>query len=474
MENLKKLIGKYVNEENSYKLHSLFVKLMKVGTRNEKIQLVEGYISLFSQYQYNYSCGKFNNEQNITDLLDWFEKIKMLDPYFDQYHFYRAQIFNMLSSVQKDSTMKLEYALLAESEFKNQMQIDSHNLELLTNFAETTFTIIQLKNTFTHSEFYDDLLPLLTKALHLERRPENQFDFFGFNGSAISIFLETAYQIRTLPFDNAFDVHKTFIHSFKQSIQQYGKTDPSVYYHWAEELLHITEWKMNPKSELCKISELTIKEIWEETKTVLENIETPNSENEQYLIHTGFLFSKIAVRETSIYYHEVAYQYYRKAYSINNKSGASLHYASDSLRSIAYIQLKQRMLPEAERTFRKSLDLLKQVQHTPNDYQFYVQLGDFLFEYAKIFEHFLNKETLADAKHQFEKGIELGENLYTQPYYGLIKTLYRLEEYDECIGLIRKCREVFSNEYYTHDFNGIYEDEDIADIITCFPNIANN
>jgi tetratricopeptide (TPR) repeat protein len=463
MQTVQELIAKYTNGENIPTLDDLFDRLSLNGTPEEKELITDGYISDFGQCHYDYMCGKFNDLEWIWELMDWIEKIKILNPDFDQYYFFKGHVYEMLSSVSKKQKSKIKFNNLCIDHLRKQQEVNSEDVTLLIDLAQNIFLHCRLIRDYK-TQILDEVKALFLKALHLERKEEHQSDFFGFNGSAISGFLNISYDFLGLSFDNSANVHQEFISAFKEAIKPYAKEDPSIYYHWAETLLRITSWVDYPKIDTCRISQEVVDDIWKEVKEVLNLATDVRSDNEHFLTSIGHLFNRIAEKEVSFFYFEIAFNYYSKALEINGETWSNPYYASSALRMMAFIRLKNNEREESVKLFDQGLRIFEEAQKKISDFQLSVYHGDYLYDYAEYLEGFSNRDTLLEAKKQFEDSRILAKDFYTHPYYGLAKTVLRLGNKEECLKILKVCGEIFSNEYHTHDFDEIIDDKDFDEI----------
>lgn len=462
MNTLEELTAKYTDEKQTPSLDNLFHLLSINGTSKEKELIVDAYISEFCQCHYDYMCGKFNNLEWIWDTMNMVEKIKILAPNFDQYDFYKGHVYEMLSSVSKKEKDKIEFNRLCLYHLLRQQEYNE-DVTVLIDIAQNIFMSCRLTNNYTKENF-SKIKAFLLKAIHLERKEENKSGFFGFNGSAIDAILCMAYGFLGLNFDHKKNIHQEFILDFKKIILPYAKKDPSIYYHWAETLVRITDWVNYPKIETCRISQETVSDIWIEVKEILNSITNLQSNNEHFLTSIGHLFNKIAKKEVSFSYFEIAFNYYSKALKINDKTWSNPYYSSDALRNMAFIHLKKKEYKEAINLFNQGLNIFEEAQKKISDFQLSVYHADYLYDYAKYLENFSNGETLLRAKKQFEDSRVLGKNFYTSPFYGLAKTALRLGNKKEALKILKVCRKVFSNEYHTHRFDEIINDTDFEEI----------
>lgn len=471
MKTIEDLQAKYTQNEKVPTLNDLFDLLSVHGTQQEKEIIAEGYISDFTTCQYDYVCGKLNNLDWIWDMMDWVEKIQKLIPDFDQYHFYKAHVYEMLSNTYKEQNLKIKYNNLSTINFRKQQQIDGNDVMLLINLAQSLIEYSSLTLNFEKQNF-DEIKSLLCEAIHLERKEEHQSNFFGFNGVAINSFLNTSYDLLMEPFDNRFEIHKEFIATFKQTIEPYTKKDPSIYYHWAETLFRIMERINSPHQKDNYNIPSTIKNnIWKEIQITLHQATDLESSSDFFLVNVGHLFDKAAKKELNFSYFEIAYTYYSKALDITNENWSTPTYASNTLRTMALICLNNEEPEKSTQLFNQGLQILEAAQKKVNDFQLSVNHGNYLYDYAKYLENFSNTDTLLKAKIHFEESIALANNFYTSPYYGLAKTTLRLGDKKLCLKILKDSGKIFSNEYHIHDFNEIIDDPEFKEIQADIPKL---
>jgi tetratricopeptide (TPR) repeat protein len=463
MQTIKELIAHYTEGEKIPTLDDLFDRLSHHGTPEEKELIADGYISDFGQCHYDYMCGKFNNLEWIWEMMDWIEKVKILNPGFDQYYFFKGHVYEMLSSVSEEQESKVKFNNLCIEHLRKQQEVNAEDITLLIDIAQNLFQHCRLIGDY-QTQILDEIKTLFLKALHLERKEEHQSGFFGFNGSAISGFLNISYDFLGLSFDTSAQVHQEFISAFKKTIKPYTKKDPCIYYHWAETLVRITDRVDYPDIETCRISQEVVNDIWKEVKEVLVPATDLQSTDEHFLTSIGHLFATIAKKEASLLYYEIAYNYYSKALKINGETWSNPYYASNALRMMAFIHLENKERKESIKLFEQGIHIFKEAQKKVHDFQLSIYHAEYLYDYAKYLEGFSNRETLLEAQKLFEDSRILAEDFYTHPYSGLAKTALRLGDKEECLKILKVCGEIFSDEYHTHNFDEIIDDTDFEEV----------
>ncbi|WP_196892951.1 hypothetical protein [Aureivirga marina] len=463
MKTLENLIKKYTFEEKVPTLNELFSFIKENDDKIEKEILIDTYDSEFCQSHYDYMCGKFNELDWIFDLLKTVENIKILSPDFDQYLYYKAHIYEMLSSVSKQKQEKLEYNQLCLDYLNQYLKENKESVTTLNDIAQNIFVRCQLQNDFPKKNL-NKIKELLLEAIIIERKEENQRGFFAFNGMAIHSFLDRQYSFLGLKFENYQFYFKDFQTDFKKIILPFAEKDPIIYFHWIETLSRITEWIKYPSEETCRISQEDVALIWKEIKKLSKHIRNLKLEDEHFLTSIGHLFHKIAKHELDLEFFEIALNYYQNAIIVNPKTWTNPHYASETLKDMAFIHLKKGRKETAKKLFLQGNTIYENAEKEINDFQLYIHYADFLMEYAKCFENYTNKETFLECKKLYEKSKALGKNFYTGPFYGLAKTNLLLGNKDTCLEILNECCDIFSNEYHTHNFDDILNDEDFVEV----------
>ncbi|WP_196888533.1 hypothetical protein [Aureivirga sp. CE67] len=461
MKTLQDLIEKYTYDEKVPTIDDLFLLIQENNLDEEKEILIDTFDSEFCQSHYDYMCGKFNNLEWILDLLQTVENIKILSPDFEQYFYYKAHVFEMLSSVSEDKKEKLKYNQLCLDYLNQYLDENPESVTTLNDIADNIFVQCQLKNDFSR-ENLDKIKQLLLEAICLERKEENQGGFFAFNGMAIHSFLDRQYSFLGLKFENYQTYFKEYQVEFKKVMIQFSEDNPSIYFHWAETLLRITEWINYPSEETCRITEEDVTLIWREVKEISKYITNLKSKDEHFLTAIGHLFHKIAKHELDFDFFALALNYYQKAIIVNPKTWTNPYYASEVLKNIAFIHLKNKETEKAQDLFLQGKTIYKKAQNEINDFQLSIHHANFLMEYAKYFENYSNTETLLECKKLYEESKILGKDFYTSPFYGLAKTNLLLGNKSICLEVLKQCCEIFSNEYHTHTFDEILKDEDFV------------
>ncbi|NMH87880.1 hypothetical protein [Flavivirga algicola] len=473
MQTIQELTDKYTKGKNVPTLDDLFDRISLDGSPQEKELVADAYLSDFGESHYDYMCGKLNELEWIWDMMDWIEKIEILTPDFDQSNFYRGHVYEMLSSTSKEHEDKIKFNKLCIAHLQKQLDVNEEDVSLLIDLAQNVFRSCRLTQNY-QKQIFDDIKSLFLRALHLERKEKHQSNFFGFNGSAISGFLNISYEFLALAFDNNTYIHNEFITAFKKAIKPYTEKDPSIYYHWAETLVRITGWVDYPKIETCRISQEVVNDIWEEVKIVLSQATDIQSNDEHFLTSIGHLFDKVAKKEVGLSYYETAFNYYSKALEINGETWSNPYYASHAIQMMALIHLKNNDRNKSIKLFNQGLRIFENAQQKVSDFQLSVYHGDYLYDYSKYLENFSNRDTLLEAKKQYEDSRILGKDFYTHPYYGLAKTTLRLGDKKECLSILKTCGALFSNEYHTHGFNDIIDDKDFTKVREGILNIIKN
>ncbi len=470
MKNIEELIANYSEEENVPELDKLYQRLSVKGRPKEKELLAEAYITVYNQCRYDYMCGKFNTLTEVWQLMEWIEKIKSLDSNFDRYSYYKAHVYEMVSALSEAQSDKLDYKNKSISFLRTQKETNGKDVALLIDLAEHIFEYCILKQEYPTNEL-TEVKNLFSEALHLERKEEPKQSHFGFNGTSITAFLNTTYQLLCLPIKNGNTFYKDFIAAFKNVMQQYEEEESVLYYYWADSLLRITKWIEFPKTNPCKMSPETVTKVWEELKEVLNKCSNVQSDNEHFLTSIGHLFNTVAEKENSISYYDIAYNYYIKANTINNHTWSNPHYASNALRMKAYILLRDGEIEEATALFKEGLAILAAADKNIADFQLSLHYGNFLYDYSLYIENFNTIETLLEAQKHYKISKELADDYYTQPFYAIAKTALRLKNKKEALAVLKECGIVFSNEYHTHDFSQLIGHPDFKEVQDDLPEI---
>jgi len=465
MKNFKQTIEKLAEDENIQKLDEYYNTIVVLGTKEEKTVLAEGYYEIFLQCQYDNMCGKFNKEEYILELFNWLDKIKKLNPSFNEYHASMGYTYEMLEDAVEDVGCKDEYVTKSIESFYKQLRVTENSDTIYVHIAKAKYRFLEYSNKITAERLLEEILPLLIKALRLERLPENTKPFYKFNGTSISSYLSVAYQILELSLSEARFVHEEFMRSFEEIIVEYAKTDTSVYCHWADMLFRITEWQKYEEITVLPEREQVFHGIWADICKVLSHVENEELTDQHLISDYGHLFSRLALKQRSIHYHEVSLKYHLKGIECDEYTWTFPTYASNELRYMAHIYLEDGNVALANRKFLRAIDILKRAANRISDLQICDHLGDFYFEYAKLFEEFKNKETIRKALNQYKLAEIDGKGYYTTPYYGQVKCYFHLHDFDGCLNTLQKSKDQFSNEYHIHDFEDLKRDKDFEEII---------
>lgn len=465
MKDFEETIQQYANDENIPKLDEMYEKVILIGTAEEKEILANGYYDVFLQGQYDNMCGKCNKEEWLLDFFDWLNKIKKLNPNFSEYNACMGYTFEMLEDAVEDREQKIAYANQSVVYFQNQLRLHETSNTMCASIANAKFRLLKYKGDSTTQRLQEEVKPLLIKAIHLERLPDNMERYHKFNGSSITSYLSVAYQILDLPFSGALQAHEDFLADFRMVISECAIADKSVYYHWADMLFRISEWKQFGALKLLPELEAVYNKIWVDVREAMSHIENESFTCEHSVNDYGHLFSRLAQKEKSIYYHEISLRYHLQGIELNKYTWTSPTYASNELRSIAHIYLDKGDVIPAKKKLLSAIDILKQAAMRNSDLQICDHLGNFYIEYAKLFEDFKNKDTLRMALNQYKLAEIDGRGFYSTPYYGQVKCYYHLNDFDSCIDTLQKCKDLFSDEYHTHDFQDIRSNKDFEEIV---------
>lgn len=468
MQDLEDQINQALKQENVVGLDKLFGQIIKKGSPDEKSQLADAYMTIFAQCQYDYMCGKFNEEEDIWLLLDWVEKAKALCPEMDQYHFYAGHVYEMLSSTCPGNEEKLANADQSIAHFKLQQAITPGDSDVLIDLAKGILKRCQLLDDFGPTVMAE-IRDLFVVALSVERRSDAKPGFFGFKGSAIDAFLTTSYDL--LLREGSRPYHTLFLQSFDTTLTPFVKDNPIVCYHWADALIRIARWPYDRYPDPTVFNERFVSEIWEKVNTLLKDIEGLSIGDEHFIVALGHLFDQAGRKEKSTAWLNVAIDYYLQACALNDRSWAYPYYTTQCLQIKAQWLLEKGDKAAAKDCFTQGIAILTKAEETVEDFQLSLNHGIFLYEFARHFEGFSNRDTLLEIQDHFEKSRALSRQFYTQPYYALAKVLLRLQNREDCIKVLVSCGELFSNEYHIHDFNEILGHPDLEEIQDDIPKI---
>lgn len=458
MENRLESIQQYAEQENIWALDELLDTIVVSGTKEEKQACVEGYEAYIHQCYYDHACGKFNELDEILSLLTLVDHIHQLDASFEEYHFHKGCIFEMTSEEDTSKEEKLKWMEKSLYHFQQQSNLKSE-VQVLLAITRCMLEEGRINNDF-NAKKVDDVLNVFLEAFHLERKQANTNYYT--NGNTISSILNVAYEFLFSPMVNGKELHEIILTSFKRETQKYVVTQPIIYYHWVDTLIRITErWK--ERSELG--------DIWGDIEKYASKITHLDSEQEGFLTTLGHLFTKIAKRKNSLLYFEISLNYFLKAIELNNTTWYNPHYASSVLKEIALIHIQGKREKEAQIAFKEGREIFEKVYDYVDHFQFHLQYGEYLYEYAKYVERFENEEILLRGEIEFEKSKQLGKDFYTGPYYGLIKVALRLKQNAKAFDLLYLTGEVFSSEYHVHDFNEIITDDEFEEVQDEIPKV---
>jgi len=226
--NITEKIESYVENEDISGLDSIYDELLASDNVKAKTCLANGYLSYIGQCHYDFMCGKFNNFEELKALLELIDRVMLLNPNEESEHFYRGTLFEALSTCCEETEQQLFYqALCLEHLTKHNEQTE----DAFTNLAENVFRYCELKKNFDRDSL-DQIKKLLIDAVSLERSQAKNFHFH----TAISSFFSLTYQFITAP-NNEEALFTEFMSAFKETIEE-CKSDPMVYFHWAEAQLY--------------------------------------------------------------------------------------------------------------------------------------------------------------------------------------------------------------------------------------------
>ncbi|MCX2681962.1 hypothetical protein OOZ15_18570 [Galbibacter sp. EGI 63066] len=468
MSDIKNRIDEALKQENITGLDKLNKELLSMGSAEEKEALADAYLSMFGQCQYDYMCGKYNEEAGIWELLDWVEKAKKLYPEMDNYHYCRGHVYDMLSEVNTDKKEKLDLMEQSRTCFRAQLDVTPKDSDLLVHLAESILKQCHFEEKYPASTM-NEVQALFVSAIKMERASDDQPTFFGFKGIAISVFLNTCYELLLHRESRLY--HSPFLQSFKSILTPYLEGNPIVAYHWVDTLMRIAAWRAERELDPVVFDDDFDVEVWTEINKLLENLKDLTFSDEHFSVFLGHLFNNAAQKNENTEFLDQAIRYYLQAHQINNQSWAYPHYIAKCLKEKAIWLLEKGKRKGAKACFDQGFTLLENAQAHIEDFQLSLTHGDFLYEFAKLFETFSNRETLLQARQHFEKSITLGRQFYTQPYYGLAKTILLLDGTQACLDVLQDCGEIFSNEYHVHDFMGIIGDPDFKDVQNEIPKL---
>ena len=448
---LDDLFKQHSTPEKKLCLDELFELIIESANEHEKELLLDAYITNFGECHYDYMCHKFNDPVLIALLLDDLDKILILDPEFDSYHFYRGHVYEMLSSESVEHADKIKYALLSLGHLRKQHERNSEDPTLLIDLAQAVFTICKLTQDFSKNKL-TEMKNFLLRATVMERKEEHQNSFFGFNGSGIYAFLNISYEFLTLPFTDKKTTHNEFISTFSNCITPYCEKDPLIYYHWIDTLLNITRWVDAPMMEKSNIDDSTIESIWTKAGELARKLDYVQTDNEFINTSIGHLFTNIGRKKQETYYHDVALTYYLQAVKINRKTWSNPSYACDALKELALLALSKKDKSSALAYFEQGIEILKASQEVFEDFQLTERLAEQYLDIALFIEDCNNKETLELAKKEVLKSIELAGEHFDQPTLLYLKVLYYADDKTVLRNEMERCCTRFSSEYHVYDF----------------------
>lgn len=465
MTDLKQLIEQYAETEDVKSLDAIYPKIMLVGTDHERGILADGYFNMFLQCQYDNMCSKYNGEDNILELFIWLKKIRRLSPQFDEYNACMAYAYEMLEHEVEEIVRKEEYVTLAIEYFNLHIQEDGDSDTIYVSIAEAWLRRCRYEGNFSSSIFFQEIQPMLIKAIEHERKPENKYEFHQFNGTSMGAYLEMSYKILALPFANAYRVHCSFMSTFQELVTEYAKTDRAVYYYWVNKLIEITDWQNYQHLDDHKITEQTVAQIWEEAREILSVIENEQTTDSYLLSDYGQLFSKMGYLDNSLHYHEIALNYYMSGLTLQSGRWIFSSCIANQLREIAFLFMEQGNMEEAEKRYSQAIDIMRKAVLQESSMHHCLKLGDLQFEYSKLFENFKNHNRLIWALNQYKLAEIDGSKHYTSPFYGQVKCYFYLHDFNNCVNALQRCKDYFSYQDQTHNFKELKEDADFKEIL---------
>ncbi|PIB34365.1 hypothetical protein BFP72_02470 [Reichenbachiella sp. 5M10] len=455
MTDIQQRIEEAQRLENFNGLDRLFEELREKGTQEEKDALADAYMSIFSQCQYDYACGKFNEREDVLLLLDWVDKMRALSVEMSHYYYFLAHVHNMLSEVSDDPEEKREWADQAINDFKRQLIQTPEDSDVLEDIAKSLFRVCQIKGQFPREEMME-LREYLLSALMLERKRDDQPGFYGFKGSAIHSYLITSYELLLDPTSRRY--HDEFLQAMRDALMPHvQKHNPMVGYHWVDTLLRIARWSVDRKGIPASFIDDMTENLTKDLNLLIPHLQKLILKDEHFLSALGHLFRQLATPDQSMAYLDQAIDYYQQASGLNRKDWNAPYLAGKAAWN-KYLWLLEKGEQEmAKVALAQGQEILYRAEANVEDFQLSLLQGELCYAYARDFEKFSNCGTLEKAKAHLEKSIDLGQQHYTQPYYELARVLLRLEGSEACLDSLRICRGIFSSEYHTHDFREIMD-----------------
>ncbi|MCT4615588.1 MAG: hypothetical protein N4A49_12020 [Marinifilaceae bacterium] len=467
MKDINDLIKLYSKEGERISNDELYKKVCANNSAQEKKLLGDAYLSDFGYCYYDFMCNKFKNLEDIWDLMESVEQIKVLIPDFEDYNEYKAKVYEILSSVSTDKEEQIKYLNLCIDHYKKQLAISENDNDILTDLAEQSFKLCEMTKQFDPTRF-EEIKSFYLKALHIEQNEKDPNAFYGFNGSSIDSYLKFTYNLLTKESPEFEDIHHDFLSCFQSEIKDYAEEDKSIYYYWGNSLIEIVEGyeqtEQKEKENSAFITQAFINLMWEEILQLSKYLEYLEIKDEHFIKAIGRLFEKLGLRFENYTHLKIAYNYYKKAVEIENATWINVHYLSSILEKMSIYQLRGNNKIEAINLYKEALEVLKEAKMRLTDFQHSLKYGETLYNYAQFIENFENKETLNQAILCFEESCELGEKFYTQPYYGLAKTYLRLKMKDKALVALNECMDLFSNQYHIHNFRDIIDNEHFVEI----------
>jgi len=173
----------------------------------------------------------------------------------------------------------------------------------------------------------------------------------------------------------------------------------------------------------------------------------------------------MGIKHKSMHYHEIALNYFQRGMKLIDGRWIFSSCIADQLREIAFLYIEQDNFIMAEQKYIRAIQILRKAAMEDSGLNHCLMLGDFNFEFAKMFEGFKNHNRIRWALNQYKLAEIDGCGHYTAPYYGQVKCYYHLYDFDGCLDTLQKCKDQFTNEYSTHNFKEMKEDDDFEEIL---------
>ncbi|BDD03300.1 hypothetical protein [Aureibacter tunicatorum] len=374
---------------------------------------------------------------DLLKALEEVEKYSESNPYF---HHERLMIYRSLADAHNDLANKniaIEHALEQFNHWEDIKDSQYHSQKAMTLFEQ-----LQINKNF-ETKPIEAVLKKLHHAYLLDK-----------NHHACEYFT-IKYTLHSLKITNFADIQKLLSKYEQLYFELSIEKDELEIVQWVSEMKRALEWKKN------QLPSKFITEEYDHMRSLMSRFIDYDSSNENCskLANAFSLLSKethdLNLQET---YLNQSKKYYEQLLSTKSKSFYDVSNYVTVIKQLIKIKRALAANPHIENYIELILHELENLNNDSNDFSntiFCAETYLFIFENSSSYK---NNNLLDKAEAYYNGGKDLGNDHFTQPYYGLAKIAILRGDLLLSQKILKTCDEIFSNEYHAHEFKECLDD----------------